>query len=590
MTPYGQNYNGSDRRTSGARPQFADMTVGDYANGMPSIRIGEMIKSLMRQFIWIIPMLLLGAVAAFFLTKGIKRTYQGEGQVMAQLGTEYVFDPVSGQASSGGGLMLTPDIITLNEARIMKSQEVIQNVKNEIEKANLQQVFAPKIYADIAAAGQDPVRATKAQLKLHEMLEKNFTVSPVPKSFVIDLTFKHENGPVAVEVTKMFINAYLKQRQSIFVDGSADVISERRKATEAQLRENEEKIQTFLKRNNISDFDSERAGATSRLENLRAETNALQAQISETEAALASVEAQLRSTAPTYNIYVDDSAGQRVAQAELELKDLLARYLPDSDPVREKRAQIAQIKSLQATRPGEAIGGRRVGENPVYQELLTRRNFLQSTADSFREKEFALQRQLVISDAKVKQLQQLSPAYQVLLREQAALEQRHTGYTAKEQEALINQSQSDSSSENVTVISWPDLPRKGKNMRAIMFLLIVVGWGFTLFMAALLRVFLDPKLYGRHTNLGRRNSDQNGYGESRRDDRRGTSHSTAPAPYIPEPVAASPAFVSEERSHVPQTYQPGASTLFGQHGRPEMYGHSADTVPVIGTLPSSEYG
>lgn len=585
MTQSGQYYGESERRGSGARPQFNDMTVGDYANGMPSIRIGEMFRSLMRQMIWLIPLFLMGAIVAFIATKDVKRSYKGEGRILVQLGTEYTYDPVNGQSQQS--LMLTPDIITLNEAGIMESQEVLQAVKTEIEKANLQQHFAPEIYAEIAAASNDPIASAKAQLKLHKMLEESFSVTPQPKSSIVNLAFEHENGPIAVEVTKFFMNAYMKQRQTIFVDGSADVISDRRKATEEQLRANEDAIQAFLTRNRISDFAAERSGATARLENLRAEINTLQAQIAESEAALSSVENQLRQTPGQINIYQDDTAGQRVAQAELELKSLLARYLPNSDPVRAKQAEIAQYKALQSTRPGEAIGGARRGANPVYQELMTRRNLLQSTADSYREKEFTLQRQLTASDKKVRLFQKLSPAYQTMLREQATLDQRHTSYTAKEQEALINQKQSDASSENVRVISWPDLPRKGRNMRAILTLLIMMGWGFTLVMIALLKVFLDPKLYSSRNQFGRRGNDGgagNGSAPSGRE-RRGSRPDFAPTSYIPEPVAAAPLQQAPAKGgYAPKPYEP----VPYDPGR-GSFASAQPSVPVLGNVPSAEH-
>lgn len=605
MSQFGQYNSGNDRRVSGARPQFGEMTVGDYANGMPSIRVGAMFKSLLRQFLWVIPLFLVGTVAAFYVTKDIKRTYKGEGRLLVQIGSEYTFDPVTGQSSQGGGVLLTPDIITLNEAGIMKSQEVIQSVKTQIEQNNLQQAFAPKIYAEIAAAN-NPIAATKAQLKLHDLLEKSYEVEPQPKSSLVDLSFKHENGAVAVEITRFFMNAYMKQRQSIFVEGSVDVVADRRAATEEQLLLNEAEIQAFLRKNGISEFGTERTGATTRLENLRAEINTLTAQMTETEAALATVEAQLRNEAPEINLYVDDRAGQRVAQAELELKNLLSRYLPGSDPVMAKQAEIDQYKALQASKSGQAIGGRRVGPNPVYQALMTRRNLLQSTADSYREKEFALQRQLNVADAKVKRFQRLSPQYSALMREQDTLNQRHLGYTAKEQEALVNQRQSNADSENVRVISWPDLPRKGRNMRAIMTLLISVGWLATLLMIALLRVFLDPKLYNSRVQFGRRSVDGGGSAPTGPgpDQRRHTRVES----YVPEPVPASaynnpsPDAYSTPRQPAPQTPSPAPS--YGQipvtqspppyMPVPYVAGGAAPqptgSVPVLGTVPPTQQG
>jgi len=311
----------------------------------------------------------------------------------------------------------------------------------------------------------------------------------------VHLSYKHEDGDIARDTLNAFIDAYLSYRRIVFVEGSGDLISERRLATEQQLQQNERAINRFLKNNSISDYTSEREGVQKRTEELRATLNNLRGNMSETEAALSSVEAQLRNLSPTINLYVDDRASQRVAQAELELKQLLAKYLPGSDPVRQKQTEIAELKSLQSAYGGQAQGGRRVGPNPVYQELMTRRNTLQSTADSYREKEYTLQRQLNSADAKVRRLQELNPSYQSLLRERDTLDTRLKSYTAKEQEALVNQQQAEANSENVRVISRATLPRKGRNMRMIAFVLATLGWGFTLFMLALLRVFLDPKLY-----------------------------------------------------------------------------------------------
>ena len=141
------------------------------------------------------------------------------------------------------------------------------------------------------------------------------------------------------------------------------------------------------------------------------------------------------------------------------------------------------------------LGGRRVGPNPVFQELLTTRNTLQASADSYREKEFTLQRQLDSADAKVRRLTTLNPNYQNLLRERDTLSTRLDTYNSKEQEALINQEQAEANSENIRIISYAKYPIKGRNMRLVMFALATVAWGFTLFMLALLKVFLDPRLY-----------------------------------------------------------------------------------------------
>ena len=473
---------------------FGDLTVGDYANGMPNIRLAEMFKSFGRQLRWLLPLLVLGMILAWFATKDFKRVYTGEGRVLVQLGDEYVYQSATGQ-NNQVGLQLTPDTIVLNEVGIIKNPEIIDQVIGEMTATpEDKKLFAKEAFAAIAKAKNEDERQ-EAYMELRKEVGDSFVVIPRPKSSVVDLVYKHENGEVAVKTLNAFIDAYMSYRRQIFVEGSGDIIKERRKATEDQLKSNERAIARFLGGNNISDFMSEQDGARERTEELRAALNLLRAEIAETETALSTVEGQLRGTDQSIDLFIDDRASQRVAQAELELKQLLARYLPTSNPVRQKQTELRELKSLQTSNGGRAAGGRRVGPNPVFQELVTQRNTLQASADSYREKEFTLQRQLDGADSKVRRLMSLNPSYQNLLRERDTLSTRLDTYNSKEQEALINQEQAEANSENIRIISYAKYPIKGRNMRIVMFLLATVAWGFTLFMMALLKVFLDPKLY-----------------------------------------------------------------------------------------------
>ena len=504
-----------------SEPRMGDLTVGDYANGMPRIRLGEFFSSFSRQLKWVVPLFLVGTIGAWFLTKDFKRTYSGEGRVLVQLGDEYVFESVTpGQQQS---LQLTPDHIVLNEIGIMKNADIIEQVVGEmVSRPDIgEKRFAEEAFKKInGASGADRINA---QVELYSMIESNYAVMPKPKSSIVDLSFKHEDPEIAVQTLNMFIEKYLEARKALFVYGSSDDIAERRRSTAKQLDANEAKIANFLRKNGVSDFDSERSGVTQRTEELRTQLNTLRSDMTETERALSTVEQQLRSMPEQIDLYVDDRASQRIAQAELELKQLLAKYVPGSRPVRQKQSELNELKSLIASNAGRAAGGRRVGPNPVYQSTLQNRNGLQSRADSLREKEYVLQSQLDAADAKVRRLQDISPTYASLLRDRDTLNQRLRSYTSKEQEALVNQEQAESSSENVRVISYATRPRKGRNMRLVMFALATVGWGFTLFVLAMMKVFLDPKLYATpqaatltaRVQGGRRADDYSQYGSPR---------------------------------------------------------------------------
>ena len=494
-------------------PRAADMTVGQYANGIPNMKLGAMIRSLLKQSLWVIPLFALGAIPAWMFSQDFKRTYTGEGTVMVQIGDEYVYQPVIGSAGQSS-LMQTPDTITLNEIAIIKSPEVMDAVLWDVIcgegefKSYVPRAY-PRFNEDIAAKLRDrpcqtvqedfEARAALSQrlayMELRKQMDKQFYVAARPKSSIIDMSYKHEDPQLAKDVLNALLDEYMAYRRSVFVDGATDAAADRRRQTEEQLAAVDRQISAFLARNRISDFDSEQAGASKRTEDLKAALNLERATIAETERALAVVEDQLRGVPESINLYVDDRASNRIAQAELELQQLLAKYLPTSDPVRQKRVEIEELRALQRANGGQAVGGRRVGPNPVHQELLTRRNTLAATANAAREKEFTLQRQLDSVDNKLARMTALSPRYNDLLRERDALSARLTSYLNKEQEALINQEQAMAAAENVKVVSEATYPVKGRNMQMLVFAMAMLAWGFTLFMLALFRVFADPRLY-----------------------------------------------------------------------------------------------
>ena len=489
--------------SSSQTPRMGDLTVGDYANGMPNIRLGEMFKSFIRQMPWVIILLLLGSAGAWYATKDLKRTYSGDASIMVQLGEEYVYNPV-GQASNGGGLMTTIDTITLTEAGLMRNDQLIAQVigemtsgDNRFTQAQAQARFDEDAYEKINSAQRSGDRRGEqdAIMELRKSVANSYSVMPRPKSSIIDVSYKHEDPDVAVETVNAFIDAYMSFRRQVFVEGSSELIAERREATEGQLNSNERAIASFLKKNDVADFTSEQTGLRKRTEDLKASLNATRASIAETEAALAQVEDQLRATPETIDLYRDDRAAQRVAQAELELRQLMAKYLPTSDPVRQKQTELNELRALQSSYGGKASGGRRVGPNPTHQALTTQRNTLAATADSLREREFTQQRQLNSADRKIRRLTALGPTYENLLRERETLKARLTSYNAKEQEALVDAQQAEAQAENVKVISKAQFANKGRNMQKLAWFGATAAWGLVLFFIAMIRVFLDPRLY-----------------------------------------------------------------------------------------------
>jgi len=486
MDQYGQNGGAGDMRVR-----------GDHA-AAGNIRLSAVPDSVVRQIKWMVPLFLILALLSFWFTKDIKRDYIADGRLLVLLGSDYVYNPVTGSGNVGSPLTITPDQVVLTEIGIIKNSDIMDQVISQMISSPTNggvgiEIFAPELAEKWAKAGT-PDRVARRN-DLIKLVDKSYAVIPVPKSSIVDLVYKHPDGEVAVKTLDALMTEYENFRKEKFVNAKTPQVEKRRIDTEEQLAAIEAKIQRTLNKNGISDFDSERTGVQTRAEALRAQLNIIKGGLAAAEAALAASEDQLRGLPQTIDLYVDDRASQRLAQAELEKRQLLAKYLPTSRPVRAKEVEIQELNAQINSNGGKPRGGRRVGPNPVYQALLTQRNTYQANADSLREQEIALENQLTAVNAKVKRMRQLGPVYTNLVREKTIIEARLEGLQARETEALVNEKQIESS-DNIKFITRPSIPRKGRNMKKIMFAGGVMASLFSVLMLALLRVFLDPRIYG----------------------------------------------------------------------------------------------
>lgn len=547
MAQYGQQTNGTN-------------SYGGADGG--GIRLSAIPGALARQLVWVVPLIFVLTIFSFWFTRDIKRQYIADGRILVQLGSEYVYNPIAGNTNSRSPLSTTPDQVTLTEIGIIKNSAIIDEVINQMIASPANggvggDRFAPILYLKWVKAS--PADKVDRWNDLVKMVDRSYAVMAAPKSSIVDLTYKHQDRAVAVKTLDAFMTSYANFRKQKFVISKTGNLSERRADTEDQLATVEAKIQNILNKNGISDFDTEQTGAQTRSELLRTQLNTLIGALVAAEASLAASEDQLRREPQTINLYIDDRASQRLAQAQLEKRQLLAKYLPTSNPVRAKEAEIRELQAQINSNGGQAVGGRRVGPNPVYQALLTQRNTSQATADSLREQELTLQRQVTASVAKVKRMRQLAPTYKNLVREKTIIEIRLEDLQARETEALVDEQQLENSSENIKFITRPNIASKGRNMKKILRALAFLGSVFSVFMLALLRVFLDPKLYGPGSQQMSNSMPGHVYNSGIPEAVPGGFPS-----YVPE-IVPMPAYAPA--AHAPAAYAPDANAAY----KPDVY-------------------
>src|SRR5690606_38847326 len=143
------------------------------------------------------------------------------------------------------------------------------------------------------------------------------------------------------------------------------------------------------------DFDSEKASLAAVYTALMSERYNLTAQVSEVQGRLGATVQAAAQAPPEIGLYkdIDQTAQAKLRQLQLERQDLISRYRPDSQPVREIDNKIAQVGALAVGAP-PSTAGTRVGVNPVYQTLQTEKNQLEAQAASVRSRQSAINREL----------------------------------------------------------------------------------------------------------------------------------------------------------------------------------------------------
>jgi uncharacterized protein involved in exopolysaccharide biosynthesis len=430
----------------------------------------------------------------FFLLAGlgvgaatqIKATYPAQSTLLIRLGQEYVYNPRVGDAARGA--VADSDQVIQSETAILSSAALKSLVIKDIGLAKIY----PKLgqgYAQVSIAEQH-LRDGQAI----KMMEKNLKIATAPDTSVVRVTFSHSDPQIAALVLNTLIDEYLKYRTSVLAAHDAGVLGDETKEFQSRLDSANATYEKFLKDNGISDFDAEKTALGQQYAQLLTDRFAVQAQLSEAEGRLGVTAREVVQTPAEIGLYrdVDHTAADKLVQLRLDRQDLLSRYKPDSDPVKNADRKIAELSAASGGVDISTAGGRRIGVNPVYQSLQTESNQLKAEAASLRAREAALTAQIAQVAARRQKFVELEPTYQDLARQRDVLSTNVRNFDAREQESQAQQSLAQKGDSNVRVVERAYVPTAGVSLKAPVAALAVLFAAFTAICIGLFRGFSRP--------------------------------------------------------------------------------------------------
>lgn len=433
--------------------------------------VGLLFRELLLMVVVFLVVFLIGAAAAMTL----KKNYTATGAVFAGVGQEYVYQPRVGLAERGQAPQ--GDEVAQSEAAILSSSQVRQRVV---------EALGPAAILGRAPRGD----AAKTQAAARRAIGTSLGVGTAPGSAVIQLSYKADDPERAARVLNAVIDQYLAYRREVFQDKTPAIESQQR-AFEEDLADADRAYETFLASNALGDFATAKATLAATYQTTFAERLSVQAQLNQAAQRLRTLSTQLAQTPAEIALQQDlnISAQDQVLQLRTERAQLLSRYTPDAQPVKDIEARIAQLQQYVAS--GTAVGPKevRTGPNPIWTELETSRINSQADRDALAARLAVLDRQL--ADIRTRQAKLTT-----LESENATLAGNREVLTAniREFQQRASQSRADNAlvaagADNVTVIERAQPPATGKSLKVPLLAAVFLFAGFTALCVGLLRIF-----------------------------------------------------------------------------------------------------
>ncbi len=428
--------------------------------------------------------LVLGLGFAFTL----KKAYPASSSILIQLGQEYVYEPRAGDAARGA--VPDTDSLVQSEVEILQSGQLRERT---IRRIGLGQIF-PSLAAKYAAAAP----ATKALMmsKAVDDVGKTLSVGSAPDNPVVRVSYEHDDPVMAARLVNTLLEEYLIYRRSVLIHPTSPVFERQRVMFEDQLNDADAAYQDFLATNDIGDFAAQKTAATQLIGQIEAQRYAAEITLQDRQARLAVLDGQLAQISPEVGLYrdIDATASNRLAALRLQREELLGRYLPNTDTVRDIEAQIAQLEAGVTAGRTTTDGSRRIGVNPVHQTLQTERMQTVAEIAALQSSLTAYAVQSAKATDQLQRLAALEPQFQALSMDRDVLQTSVRDFTVRERQDQAARQIASETNDNIRIVDRATPSTRGKSLRKVVMALALLFGLFSALCAGFLRMFLRPGL------------------------------------------------------------------------------------------------
>ena len=446
----------------------------------PRYGLDDMATLLWRQRLMIIIVFAVVFALGALIALGMPRQYTAYSSILVQLNQDNVYEPRAGDAARGA---------------IPEVTDVVQAEAAILGSAALHERVVSQIGADVILGEDGSGSAEARQRDAVVAVGRSLEIGTAPDTGVVQLSYKHEDSQAAAAILNQIVASYLDYRREVFRDTTTPLLAQQRDAIERQLDSADQAYGSFLQQNDIGDFGTERTAVQTSYQTIFNERLSIEAQLRQAEGRLATLRQAMASVPERVALQEDLnlSAQDQLLNLRTEREQLLSRYQPDSQPVRDIDARIAQLQTYVGGGDATGVRDMRMGPNPVWQELETDRVRVQAERDSLAARHAALTRQLEDLEDRQAQLTQLESRNGALAAEREVLTETYREFTARQAQSTASAELASRGADRIRVIAPAEPPQRASSLKKPVLVLAFLFAAFTALCAGLLRVFLGRR-------------------------------------------------------------------------------------------------
>jgi uncharacterized protein involved in exopolysaccharide biosynthesis len=426
-----------------------------------------------------------GALAAALIAAPMLRTYRAQMRILVR--HERV-DPVitTDQNPPQSGSEVSEEEELNSEAELLKSEDLLRNV-----------VLASGLFHPARGELTDDPQEQQALARAVRRLQGSLAVKPIAKTHLIEVTYESSSPKLAANVLNTLAKLYLDKHLEVYrTPGQYQFFEQQAE----RYRQDMEAAQAKLASSNFVAPQLVRDMTLQKLADFNATLEQTRTAIRETQERIDKLEQQQATVPSRLTTQVRRSDNQQLLQQlkskllDLELKraELLSKYQPSYQPVREVEEQIADTRAALAAEESAPVREEVTDQNPTHEWIGSELAKARADLQGLQARAADTERTVAAYNANTNRLEQNAMVEQDLVRAAKAAEENYLLYHRKGEEARISDALDERRILNVAVAqnaSAPALPAYSTSSYAVLGFVLACFLSIGLVVAA---EYLDP--------------------------------------------------------------------------------------------------